>query len=275
MSKLFLAVSFLLLFISCEKLVNIGDIPSNSKYPAKIGHEWEYNTAWKFEYYDSTGNIDSTSTQDLGNTIVKVTKENEVVSNYTNLIQFENYDVATPQNIHRMWYLNADSGFYAIAYYNPGVSQFVIPKQNDLSLDQLKKIIKLIGVSPNDYEIGSLYNQLSDTIQYYSPPRKVLKYPVVIGARWIELIEPFYRERFINKQQIVNANGTNYYCYKVESTLTWAKFIMNDYIDMNYGLIMRELIGDSISISNPGSPDLVGYYKSTTTSKLVREIKIQ
>ncbi len=273
MSKLFFVVSFLLLFISCEKLVNIGDIPSNSKYPDKIGHEWEYNTVWKFEYYDSTGYIDSTSIQDLGNTIVKVTKENEVVGSYTNLIRFEDYDLATPQNIGKIWYLNADTGLIAVAYQNPGNSQHVIPKQSLTSIDQFKSFIKNIGVLPG---VPILNNQPShplDTIQYYLPPRKVLKYPIALGSRWIELIEPFYRERFINKQQIVNANGKNYYCYKVESELFWGNFKLNDYIDMNSGLIIREIIADSMSLILPGSPDIVGYYKSTTTSTLVRMTK--
>jgi hypothetical protein len=271
--RIIIISSILLLFNSCEQLVNTGGLSSSEKYPTNLGHEWEYNTIWKFEFYDSTGHIDSTSIEDLGNTIVKVTKEQETLETYTNLIRFEDYDVTTPQNINRMWYLNADSGFYAIAYHNPGVSQPVIPKQGILTTEQIKSFVKSFRVFPSDAELNPQSHHVTDSIQYYSPARKVLKYPLGIGARWIELIEPFYRERFINKQQIVNAIGKNYYCYKIELELFWGNFKLNDYLDMNSGLIIREIIADSVSHILPGSPDIVGYYKSTTISTLVREKK--
>lgn len=272
MYKLVFTASVLLFFTSCEKLVNIGDVPSTSEYPSQLGYEWEYNTTWKLEYYDSSGHIDSSSFQDLGNTIVRVTKVHDTIGIYNNLIRFEDYDLATPQNIHSMWYLNADSGLYAIAYHNPGASQFVVPKQNSMSPKQFKKILKLISISPASYEIGSSLYQALDSIQYYVLPRKVLKYPVHIGARWTELIEPFYRERLIKNQQLLTLNGKNYLCYKVESVWNWG-IEFTDYIDFNSGLIMREIIADSLAIINPESPQPVGYFKSTSISRLVRESK--
>ncbi|HEY4755265.1 MAG TPA: hypothetical protein VIH28_04325 [Ignavibacteriaceae bacterium] len=42
--RIIIISSILLLFNSCEQLVNIGDLTSSQKYPAKTGHEWEYNT---------------------------------------------------------------------------------------------------------------------------------------------------------------------------------------------------------------------------------------
>lgn len=261
-------IPFLFVLVSCEELVNIGETPSNTKYPAKIGHEWEYNTVWRFEFYDSLGHIDSTSVQDLGNTIVKVTKQNEVVGIYTNLICFESYDVVTPQNVNKVWYSNPDSGFYAVAYKNPGVTQIVSPKQNIKGLENLKKIISLFGLSPAAYNRAIYLTQLSDTIQFYSPVRKVINYPLYIGARWTELIQPFYRQRFVNKQQIINVNGKNYYCFKIESDWEW-NISFTDYIDLNSGLVLREIVADSVAILMPDSPDPLGYFKSTTTSKLV------
>lgn len=269
MKKLSIISALILIFVGCEKLVNIGDIPTNVKYPSELDREWEYNTVWKFEFYDSLGHIDSTSIQDLGNTIVKVTSEQETLGTYNNLIRFEDYDAATPQNIHRMWYLNADSGFFAIAYHNPGISQLVIPKQKITTLEELKRIIKLIGLSPAAYNRTIYPTQLSDTIQFYLPVRKVINYPLYIGARWIELIQPFYRQRFVNNQQIINVNGKNYYCFKIESDWDW-NIEFTDFIDLNSGLILREIVADSLAIISPDSPDPVGYFKSTTTSKLVR-----
>jgi hypothetical protein len=49
--------------------------------------------------------------------------------------------------------------------------------------------------------------------------------------------------------------------------------ILNDYVSSSSGLIMREIIADSVAISSPTNPDTTGFYKSTEISKLVREKK--
>lgn len=270
MRKFHLLLVAIVIFLNgCEFFITEGYDPLIQKYPAKVGHEWEYHTTWKFEYYDSTGRIDSTSILDLGRTIVRVIKENEVVGGYSNLICFESFDVLTSNNIHKMWYLNSDSGFYAIAYQNPGVSQPITPKQVLKNIEQIKLFIKSIGILPG---VFNPFSSTSDSIQYYSPERKVLQYPMMVGSKWVELVQPFYRERFINRKQIVNLNGNIYDCFKVESEMSMYNLVMNDYINPNSGLIVREIISDSLALINPGSPDPIGYFKSTTTSTLVREI---
>jgi hypothetical protein len=225
-----------------------------------------------FEYYDSTGNIDSSSIWDLGNTICKITNINDSIGNFSKLILFEEYDVATPTNIHKTWYVNADSGLYSIAYSNPGSSQILIPKQPLKSFEYFIQTVKSIGVAPAFYFGLSNSNQVSDSIQFYTYPRKVLVYPLKIGSRWIELIEPFYRERFIRKQEIININGTDYNCYKVEADWDF-NITFNDYIDLSRGLIKREIISDSMEIASPNSPYPEGYFKLTSVSKLERITK--
>lgn len=270
MSKIFASLAFLLILTACEKSVNSGYIPNYSKYPIELNKEWEYNTIFKLEFYDSTGHIDSTEIMDLGNTICKITKLNDSVGNFSNLILFEEYDVATPQFVNKMWYLNADSGLYAIAYSNPGSSQIIIPRMNIKSDEDFIKIIKRFGLLLASYEGGKSQNLPGDSVQFYTYPRKVLQYPIRIGSRWIELTDPFYRERFINKKEILSINGNDYNCFKVESEGN-LKTIFTDYISTTSGLVMREIELDSIAIMNPGSPDILGYYKISSISKLVRE----
>lgn len=270
MSKIFASLSLIILFTACEKSVNSGDIPNYSKYPVELNKEWEYNTIFKLDFYDSTGHIDSTEIMDLGNTICKITNLNDSLGNYSNLVLFEEYDVATPQFVHKLWYLNSDSGLYAIAYANPGSSQIIVPKMNFNSRTDLINFIKTIGLNPASYEGGGFKITLSDSIQYYTYPRKVLQYPIRLCERWIELIEPFYRERFIAKKENVMINGVTYSCFKVESDWNW-DLIFNDYINLKSGLVMRELFTDSVAIINDNSPDPVGYYKFSSISKLVRE----
>lgn len=143
MSKIFASLSFLLMLTACEKSVNSGYIPIYSKYPTDINREWEYNTTIRLEFYDLDGRIDSTEFQDLGNTVCRIINLNDTLGDFSNLILFKEFDLATPQNVHRMWYLNADSGLYAIAYQNPGSSQVILPKLIINSTDELKRIIKL------------------------------------------------------------------------------------------------------------------------------------
>src|SRR3990170_6337938 len=274
MPKILFLLSALMLFSSCEQLVNIGDVTSSQKYPAKTGHEWEYYTEWKLEYYDTTGHINRTSNGSSGNTIVRIIKESDTLGFYKDLVLFESFDLSTPQNINKTWYLNADSGLFAIAYSNAGSSQFVWPKQRSIALEQVHNFVRTIGVFPGFANVNTMLNPQADTIQYYSPPRKVLTYPLTIGSRWIELTAPFFRERYIQKKEIVNTNSGSYNCYKLESNWTWVPNLeFTDYVDLNSGLVMREIIADSVAQVLPDSPDIAGYFKSTTISKLVREKK--
>lgn len=273
MQKSFIVFAALFLFASCENFLTEGDMNNSGKYPANIGHEWEYNTTWKLEFYDTLGHIDSSSFENFGNTIVRVTKERDAVGTYTNLIRFEDYDVSTPTNIHKMWYMNNDSGLFAIAYSNPGASQPVVPKQKTLSLEQLKDRVKSFGILPNTINIHNNSSTISDSIQYYSPLRKVLSYPLRIGSRWVELTVPFYRERFINQQKVININGKSFYCYKIGASWSLSNLEFNDYVDLNSGLIQREIISDSMMITTVTNPDSGTYVKSITISKLVRERK--
>ncbi|MFN3872430.1 MAG: hypothetical protein ACK4R9_05480 [Ignavibacterium sp.] len=268
MSKIPALLFLLIIFTSCEKSVNSGDIPTN-KYPTQLNREWEYNTTIKLEFYDSTGRIDSTDVMDLGNTICKIRRVNDTIDNFKNLVLFEEYDVLTPQNIHKMWYMNADSGLFAIAYSNPGTSQVIVPKANIKNYNDIKYIINLIGLNPASHYNMNSTNQINDT-SFYPYPRKVLQYPLRIGERWVELIEPFHRERFIKDKTQITINGNTYNCFKVESEWDW-DIVFTDYINVANGLVMRELQIDSLEIIGPEDPNPVGFYRVSTVSKLVRE----
>lgn len=273
MSKIIYPLSFLLFFSSCEYIITEGEVSTNQKYPAKVGYEWEYNTTWKVEFYDTLGHIDSASFDDLGNTVVKVTKESESIGIYNNLIRFEVYDVSTPQKVNKMWYANNDSSLTAVAYYNPGASQPVLPKSGRLTFSQIKPLLKISGLLPACDNISHSSSISTDSIQYYYPPRKVLKYPIKIGEKWTELINPFYREKFISKKQVVSTFYKNYDCYKIESIWQFSNTQYNDYISMNSGLVMRELIADSIMFTTTTNPDSGRYGNIIQTAKLVRERK--
>jgi hypothetical protein len=273
MAKIFLSFSVLICFVGCEQLENISELDTSYNYPTQVGQEWEYNTMWKSEFYDQSGNIDSASFLNMGNTIVRITKENERVGNYNNLILFEAYEINTPQNIHRIWYSNSDTGFFAIAYSNPGAVQPVLPKLTNSSFEYFKALVNGNSMLPGYLFVTNPNTMLADSIQFYSSSRKVFAYPFQTGSRWVELIEPFYRERFINKVEQINVSAGNYLCYKVESEMFFQNLILNDYVSSSSGLIMREIIADSMLLVTVTNPDSGAFIKSTTISKLVRETK--
>ena len=235
------------------------------KYPAKKGNHCEYHTITTIEYYDSAGNISSVDTFDLENTIVKIESDNDTLNGNPHFVLFISYDLSSPENINKLWYTNPDSGFYAIAYSNAGSSQLVLPKGMNLNyqtiagLTNSKSMQLFIPVSFN--------NNLSDSVLYYDPPRKVLKYPIKISSRWIELENPFYRERFVNEMETIQVPAGTFNCYKVESEWNF-DLIFTDYINLKDGLIRRFVFADSAGISTPGNPDPIGYARITTLSEL-------
>lgn len=236
------------------------------KYPAKTGNQWEYHTTMTIEYYDSSGNISSDETFDFGNTIVKIESGNDTLNGEPQLILFTSYDFSTPENIHKSWNANPDSGFYVIAYSNAGSSQPVLPKGMNLNYQTIASFIN--NKSMQLFIPVSFNNNLSDSVLYFDPPRKVLKYPLKIGSRWLEIGHPFYRERFVNKKENIEVPAGIINCYKVESD--WdLDLIFTDYISLTEGLIRRFVFTDSAGISTAGNPDPIGYARITTLSELV------
>ncbi|MFA6978978.1 MAG: hypothetical protein WC209_06595 [Ignavibacteriaceae bacterium] len=267
-----LLVFVCLLFISGCKDAKTGIvIPGTStKYPFALNNEWEYKTVIKSEYYNKTGGFDSTIIEDLGNTIVKVISTNQSLKSYNSLFIIESFEVKTPQWKSKHYYLNADSGLYGIAYNNAGVAQVVIPKKSNSRYLTLKdfrnKFVDKTGLFFENY-----YSPLTDSVQFYEIPRKVLAYPFSVGDKWIELLIPFFRERIVTGLVDISANNEIIRCYEIVGEMIGYKLVMKDYFAPNVGLVRRDIISDSLFISGPDSPDPTGYAKSTFTSILVRK----
>ena len=189
---------------------------------------------------------------------------------YSNLILFEDYSIYNPQTRQYIWYSNSDSGFYSIAYTgSPGESSGVSispklnPNKKYLTVDEFRRIASL-----KDGILPEISVAVKDSIGYWNPPRKVLSYPLRNGQRWIELITPWYRERYINKSQIVNTQAGSFNCFVIE--VDWPmipNIVFNDYINTEHGLIYREIFADSTSIS----PDPTKFCKMTSKAVLVNK----
>lgn len=267
MKKLLILLS--LIFVVA--IINSCDICScyttpQQKYPAKSGNQWEYQTAMTIEYYDSLGNIESVETLDFGNTVVKIESENDTVNGNSNLVLFTSYDLSTPENIHKSWYSNSDSGLFVIAYSNAGSSQPVLPKGAYFDKKLIDGIMDSRIMQPTlPHSFNSI---LSDSILYFVPRRKALEYPLKIGSRWVELVTPFYRERFIDNKENIEVPAGTFNCYKIESDWDF-DLIFTDHINLRDGLIRRIVFSDSAGISTPGDPDPTKYARITTLTELI------
>jgi hypothetical protein len=272
MKKIFLPFFLPLLFIvSCQDLGK-GIIPPEvaSKYPVSLNSEWEYHSQSMIEYYDSTGKIARTETIDNGNTIIRVLKTNDSLGTYKNLILFECYDLSAPLNRNRHWYSNTDTGFISIAYSTAGATNMVYPKisggKRYLTVKELKSIIN----SPEQNFFSTPSEVFSDSVQYYEIPRKVLAYPLVINKRWVELILPFYRERYVEKIVNINFNGQPVSCYEIKIDWPGYNIEFNDFVSLNNGLMKREIIADSVSIATQENPEGNGFANISEFTNLVR-----
>jgi len=267
---LFFSLALFIVFNSCNESEQGIDPPlGGTKYPTKLNTRWEYNTTTTIEYYDTTGQISGTETLDYGNTVVKIIKINDTLGLYNNLIKFETYDLSTPANIGYHWYSNTDTAFIAVAYLNAGPSQWVIPKINVnryLTFEELKDLIN----SPEQNFFSLSSEIISDSI-IYETYRKVLAYPLAIKKRWVELIQPWYRERFVDKIVNVNFNGQFVSCYGIKVDWPGFKNIeLNDFVSLTHGLVRREILADSITITDPVHPDSGLFGRISSYSNLVR-----
>ena len=267
MNKLFILL-FLIISFTIIGCYNSSITPiSQSKYPTKVGNQWEYQTIYTIEYYDSTGNIDSVEVLDFGKTIVKIVTEKDSVNGISNLVLFASYEVSSPDSFQKSWYSNSDSGLYVIAYSGAGSSQPVLPKIN--STNSFPFLLSNGRMLMPD--ISNLYNSNPlDSIQLFDPPRKVLNYPLTKGAHWIELVYPFYRERFVDKTLTIEVPAGMFNCYIVESNWNFSTEF-TDYINLEDGLIRRLVYSDSVRITTLENPDSLFYARFTSSSQLVNK----
>ena len=265
--KFIIVLLFTFLFISCNNSTNPDQI-KNNYYPLTSNLEWEYNTINEIGYYDTLGNIKNTEIFENGNTIVSIETVGESINNFKDLIKFVSYEVGQSNLKAITWYQNTEDGLYCIAYINAGAAQPVIPKiingRRYLRIDDLKQINVHLNFNL------ALNKIADDSLQFWTPPRKVLAYPLTIGNSWIELQIPFKRDRIIEAELNINIDGVNYDVYKIASIWPTFGLIFNDYISTKQGLVLREILADSVIITTAESPDGIGFAKMNTTSKLVR-----
>lgn len=266
--KTFITIFSLLILVNCtEELIPPTD---QRKYPTELNNSWTYSTKMYEQYYDSLGNLSDSILVFSDTTIAKIVKLNDTVGNYKNLIQFISYDLSSPQYVGKMWFLSNENGLYAIAYSNAGSSQPILPKRTAIKQNDFLKML-LSNISMPELIIDDNLVLNTDSILFYDSPRYVLKYPVAIGSRWLELSTPFQRDRVIKELTIVTVPLGTYPCYLIGMEYTHPIFpnlIFTDYVSLDVGLILRQIVFDSLAHTNEMG-DTLGFFKSSITSELI------
>lgn len=269
MKKIFLiAFSFFITVLIVSNCSNSDDDnPSSLRYPANVGNEWRYSTTDLIIKYDTLGNLKDTLLSMVQFSTLRVHQVNVSIDPFDGLIEFNDYLDNIPSSVHKAWYSNSDTGFFSIAYQNPGVTPLIIPKMKYVIKDKRAKVffrkasINLSLINPDEIK--------SDSIQFWNPPRKVLHYPMSVGQRWVELIYPFYRERIATSYEVIDTKIGLQKCFKLEHFWPgYEDIIFIDYVSLYNGLLRREIFADSIAITTPENPDGIGWAKALSITEI-------
>lgn len=267
--KLFAIVLIFFFTAGCSEKSN-GPVDS-SHYPVQLNTLWEYNTKHFITYYDSIGNLSDPELIFSENTIVQILNDTASLGNYNNLYHFKSTDINSPQYSSNFWYMDSDTGLFSIAYLSAGSSQQVLPKnQLHREYEEIKKIFKMMNISY--FPLNNLQST-NDSIFFESTPKKVIKYPLFSGSKWVERTEPFLIERNVIGKTLIDVVAGTFDVWKISRNSNeefWKHITFVDYVDLGTGLISREIIGDSLLlIIEPG--DTSGFYNWRTITELVRK----
>ncbi|MDP3831453.1 MAG: hypothetical protein Q8Q47_09295 [Ignavibacteriaceae bacterium] len=256
-------LSITIFLTSCDN--DSSSNPSNGKYMPTLNTELTYKTTNLFEIYDEFGRIVDTM-EIMENDIISVVKilsVDDSLPGYRDLLRFNVGNSST-------WYINNDTAFFAVAYSNPG-GDWVFPKMSSkryLTISEAKEIISMMNK-----DIAIPNSVLSDSVQYYESPRVVVKYPLYVGQKWVELSLPsfLWRERVVKDVKIVSVAGLAFSCFENVAEISNLHLKITDYFNITTGIIKRVVLSDSVGLSSADNPEITGWGKFTTESILIEK----
>lgn len=266
--KIFIWISIFTAVSCSEKSTNFID---THHYPFEKTSLLEYNSVLFIQFYDSTGNLNVPTDSFSVNSIVQLLSDTASIGSYTNLYLLKSFEVDEPNRMFKSWYHDSDAGLYTVAYSTTGIVAGVLPKQQtnilpELLSDKLKKLNM-------SYFVLNNFENTEDSIYVLDEPRKILSYPLFSGSRWFEIIDPIQIERMVTDKKTIDVSAGTFTCYKISRVLkdpAFRNLSMFDYIDLNIGLVKRELVSDSMITVNEFG-DTTGFFKFSTISELVRK----
>jgi hypothetical protein len=262
------------ILFSCEFSSDSNDnLPGNFEYPLKIGNVWEYERVFEqFNFRpDSLRNI-FPETKYVSRSFVEVKKDTTLQDSLQCKIVQEKITEERQDFLSWGYYANKTEGFYEYAYKTGG-GGLTMPKQRtDFEYNIAGISFRNIRDASDYFEKHlPVYANLNDTLIYWDPKRKVLKYPPEIGEEWI-LYQgvPFTIHKKIIGRELVSTVTGNYNCYKIQwiySGVTNINVIFYDYI-CEKGLIKRSILFKDVVVSSDDNPEGIGYMDSSDETVL-------
>jgi len=260
-------VIFVLAFLSgCKENKSGIVIPEKvEKYPTALNTEWEYETTTYIAKYDKNGNLGMDSLAwPTSYSVVRITSVNDSVYGEKNLIRFDfgsNQEYSTGTH----WYRNSERTFEMIAY--SGLERdWVTPIKR-----KSNKLAFLKYLSNNLLPNGALFSTKDST---YLFKKTVLEYPLTVGNSWdIYIAKDFLITKTIVEKKQLLFNGKSIECFDIKSIYNSAQDLdIHDYISLDYGLVKRETIADSMEVTTTEFPNGTGeFLRYKSTSNLIRK----
>ncbi|MFA6978979.1 MAG: hypothetical protein WC209_06600 [Ignavibacteriaceae bacterium] len=268
-SVLFTVIFISLLISACKDPKTGIVIPENvEKYPTMLNTEWEYETASYVAKYDKNGNLGADSLiWQISRSVVKIISVNDSIYGEKNLVQFGSN--SNQGYITKKWYRNGEKSFELIAYTGFDYDNVLPKARKSYSLEYLKYLT--YNLTPDGALIPT-----KDSI--FQTRRTVLEFPLTIGKSWdIYLPIGWKITRTILGKKQFSYQNTIVECFDIKSLYNRGdgpdyQTDAHDYISLEYGLVKREAIIDSIEITSEQNPYGTGeFLRYRSTSTLVRK----
>jgi len=239
------------------------------KYPTALNSEWEYESTIFIAKYDNHGNLGADSLlKPIAYSLVKITAVNDSTYGEKNLIRFDfgsNLEYSTGTH----WYRNNDNALEMVAY--SGMERYWVTPKIKKSSPLL--FLKYLSTRVMPETVLPLIN---DSIYFLK--KNVLEYPLTVGKNWDIFLPDGLRinRTILGKSQFVYRES-NTECFDIKSTYYRSNELdtqtdEHDYISLEYGLLKRETIIDSIPKTTVENPYGTGeFYRYKLTSILIRK----
>lgn len=244
----------LLLVNGCKESTSGIQLQNTSqKYPFTQNAEWTYDQYLYWGVYNTHKEIISDSLYKSATTIVKVINMDDSLPGLPHLVKVNKSAtyVSSPTVYHQTnWYSSTDSALYLVA--STGYSLESLPK-----IQHRKEYYSKWRSTIND-EFAP--GRIEDTT-YFNLNWKILALPFQIGSKWLVKFQSEYLIKTVLSQDYsMNPplGNVRTFLIKTESPGNSNGWILES-VNLNEGLLLKEMVSDSLLLTDPDSSEPVGF----------------
>lgn len=278
MNRLFLCVCVILpcALLSCsEKRCPTEPDCGNFCYPLTVGNRWEYSRV------DSLFNFRQDTT---GVALLRASRTHTVEITRTEILFncIETYvfrETATRESGEsyesEAYYRNQKDGLYEYAYRGISWASPFAPRESRIrfkgrDFDSFMAVVSFID------RVAAGADIIDDSLRFNSPPIRVLRYPLEVGAQWVirEAGDPWRIEKRVIGKETVSVPAGDFRCYSIQTLIDlhddgeWDEDVeCIDYVS-SAGLARRYMFLKDLLWTNEWG-GVIGWFDVIDDSKLV------